>query len=207
MLLNNRLNQIASDINSYEVQIAEMQEKIRELQAHSQLVGSTESAMESAVSQLLNAISLINQVCPDELKEFKRVVSDCFSMPVAALEAVVEPVESEPVQSDVIESEPVVEPVVEPVAAPTKPTEREWEPGDKEPTVKDIKERFRSQFHYAKTDKELSTSFVKSVLQNRAGTLMQAVSLEQSGKAFWMAALALMDKLAANDSAPTEKAA
>lgn len=108
MLLQHRLDQIASVVSSYEQEIAQLQARIREMQAHAQQIGSTESAMESAVQQLQAAIALINRVCPDEMEGFMAVVSSCFeSSPIAELPAAAKP---EPEDSDrsqtTLEAEP-----------------------------------------------------------------------------------------------------
>ena len=96
MLLQHRLNEIASHISGYQSQIDELNAKIAALQAHAQRVGSVEAAMESAVQQLQTAIAMINQVCPDELADFKDVINEQFGTPVAELPASDTEVEPEP---------------------------------------------------------------------------------------------------------------
>ena len=96
MLLQHRLNEIASHISGYQSQIDELNAKIAALQAHAQRVGSVEAVMESAVQQLQTAIAMINQVCPDELAEFKDVINEQFGTPVAELPAADTEVEPEP---------------------------------------------------------------------------------------------------------------
>lgn len=96
MLLQHRLNEIQSVIAGYQSQIDELNAKIAALQAHAQKVGSVEAAMESAVQQLQTAIAMINQVCPDELAEFKDIIDEQFGTPVAELPAAADTTDVEP---------------------------------------------------------------------------------------------------------------
>ncbi|MFB2878551.1 hypothetical protein [Floridanema aerugineum] len=124
MLLQHRLNEIQSVVSGYQAQIDELNAKISALQAHAQKVGSVEAAMESAVQQLQTAIAMVNQVCPDELPEFKDVINSQFGdAPIAELPAANETTDS-------------IEPT-EPTAptASTKPSGcdvySDWESADK----------------------------------------------------------------------------
>jgi len=102
MLLQHRLNEIQSVISGYQAQIDELNNKISALQSHAQKVLSVEQAMESAVSQVQTAIAMVNQVCPDELVEFKIVIDSQFGdAPIAELPASVNPTEAvEPTEPD-----------------------------------------------------------------------------------------------------------
>lgn len=87
MLLSNL---IASHQESYadiQAKIEDLQEQQRKIQAHLQQLGSVESQMVSAVQMLQEAISSINEVCPNELAEYQQTVVGLFSSPVAMLES------------------------------------------------------------------------------------------------------------------------
>jgi hypothetical protein len=87
MLLSNL---IASHQESYadiQAKIEDLQEQQRKIQAYLQQLGSVESQMVSAVQMLQEAISSINEVCPNELAEYQQTVVGLFSSPVAMLES------------------------------------------------------------------------------------------------------------------------
>lgn len=109
MLLQHRLNEIQSVISGYQAQIDELNNKISALQSHAQKVLSVEQSMESAVAQLQTAISMVNQVCPDELSAFQDVINNQFGdAPIAEL----------PPANDTTDSVEPTEPT-----APTNPPE------------------------------------------------------------------------------------
>ena len=101
MLLNNRLNQIQSQIDAYLEQIAKLQANVTQLQTHAQEVQTVEQAAESALSQISAALSMLQAVCPDEIATFKAAVDAKFREPVfelaAALDDIETPVDPKPV--------------------------------------------------------------------------------------------------------------
>lgn len=85
MLLNQA---IANQQNLYadiQVQIDELLEKQRQIQAHLQRLGSVESQMESAAALVQEAIASINEVCPDELQQYRELITSMFTNPVGLL--------------------------------------------------------------------------------------------------------------------------
>ncbi len=79
MLLQNRLNQVNTQIANYLEQIAALQSKVTSLQAHAQEIQGAEQAAESALSQIDTAISMLNAICPDELATFKAAIDAKFA--------------------------------------------------------------------------------------------------------------------------------
>jgi TolA-binding protein len=79
MLLVNRLNNINSQIDSYQEKIAELQRRVTELQAHAQEVQVAESAAESALVQIRTALDMITAICPDDITTFKAAVDALFA--------------------------------------------------------------------------------------------------------------------------------
>lgn len=79
MLLQNRLNQVTAQINSYLEEIAALQAKVTHLQTHAQEIQGAEQAAESALSQIDTAISMLMAICPEELVTFKAAIDAKFS--------------------------------------------------------------------------------------------------------------------------------
>jgi hypothetical protein len=120
MLLLNRLNNINSQIESYQEQIAELQRRVTELQAHAQEVQGAESAAESAIVQIRTALDMLTAICPDEIPTFKAAVDALFApepLRLTAYEETDAPTTTEPVEPNPptdneivdVESTPVVE--------------------------------------------------------------------------------------------------
>ncbi|MFM6213757.1 hypothetical protein [Planktothrix sp.] len=100
MLLQNRFNQIDSQIASVDSQIAKLQAQLSELQQHRQHLQSVEQACESALTQIDTALMMLNHVDPDCVATFKDAVLAKFDGAIATLpEApeIVNPTESEPI--------------------------------------------------------------------------------------------------------------
>lgn len=109
MLLQSLTNQLQSDYAAVQVQIEELQEQQRLIQAQLQRIGSVESKMESAAALVMEAIADIKEVCPKELAGYKTTILSLFTdAPSPALPAV--------------KPEPT-EPAPEPTPEPTEPTE------------------------------------------------------------------------------------
>jgi len=71
MLLQNRFNQIDSQINQVESEIAKLQTQLSELQQHRQHLQAVEQACESALTQTETALIMLNHVDPDCIQTFK----------------------------------------------------------------------------------------------------------------------------------------
>ena len=74
MLLQNRFNQIDSQIASVDSQIAKLQAQLSELQQHRQHLQSVEQACESALTQIDTALMMLNHIDPDCVATFKDAV-------------------------------------------------------------------------------------------------------------------------------------
>ncbi len=72
---------------SIQSQIEQLQEKQRQIQAFMQQLGSVESKMVSDAQMVQEAIASINEVCPDELNNYKELITGLFNSPIAQLPA------------------------------------------------------------------------------------------------------------------------
>lgn len=100
MLLQNRFNQIDSQIASVESEIAKFQAQLSELQQHRQHLQSVEQACESALTQIDTALMMLNHIDPDCIQIFKAAMMAKFDGAIATLpEApeIVNQTESEPI--------------------------------------------------------------------------------------------------------------
>lgn len=59
-------------------QINALSRQILETEKHLQAIGSTESAMQSAESQIATALQMMLTVCPDELENYQQVIDNLF---------------------------------------------------------------------------------------------------------------------------------
>lgn len=87
MLLQELIQQQQQQYLAVQEQIEQLQEQQRQIQAFMQQLGSVESQMESAVQLVQEAVSSINETCPDELSKFQETVVGLFGTPIAALPA------------------------------------------------------------------------------------------------------------------------
>lgn len=78
MLLQNRFNQIDSQIASVESEIAKLQNQLSELQQHRQHLQSVEQACESALTQTETALIMLNHIDPDCISTFKTAMMAKF---------------------------------------------------------------------------------------------------------------------------------
>lgn len=78
MYLQQLIEQSQSAIANWEAQIAELQAKILEMQQQIQIYGSVQEAMKSADLQLINALRMLNQVCPEEIASFRELIVSRF---------------------------------------------------------------------------------------------------------------------------------
>jgi len=78
MYLQQLIEQSQSAIANWEAQIAELQAKILEMQQQIQIYGSVQETMKSADLQLINALRMLNQVCPEEISSFRDLVVSRF---------------------------------------------------------------------------------------------------------------------------------
>lgn len=78
MYLQQLIEQSQVSIANWESQIAELQAKILEMQQQIQIYGSVQEAMKSADLQLINALRMLNQVCPEEIASFREQVVSRF---------------------------------------------------------------------------------------------------------------------------------
>lgn len=85
MLLQNRFNQIDSQIASVESEIAKLQAQLSELQQHRQHLQSVEQACESALTQIDTALMMLNHIDPDCVATFKDAVLVKFDGAIAIL--------------------------------------------------------------------------------------------------------------------------
>lgn len=85
MLLQNRFNQIDSQIISVESEIANLQTQLSELQQHRQHLQSVEQACESALTQIDTALAMLNHVDPDCIQTFKAAMMAKFDTTIATL--------------------------------------------------------------------------------------------------------------------------
>ena len=91
MLLNQAIATQQSLYSEIQSQIDALQEKQREIQAYLQRLGSVESKMESAALLLQEAVSEIQNTCPEELQQYQDLITGLFTAkPVAHLEASIE---------------------------------------------------------------------------------------------------------------------
>ena len=91
MLLSQAITTQQNLYSEIQAQIEVLQEKQREIQAYLQRLGSVESKMESAAQLLQEAISEIQNACPDELPQYQDLITGLFGEPIAQLEASIEP--------------------------------------------------------------------------------------------------------------------
>lgn len=70
-LLVAKFNQIASEIDNTNAQIAALQAKLSELQEHQQQLLSVEQACQSALSQVDTALMMMRPVAPSQVEIFK----------------------------------------------------------------------------------------------------------------------------------------
>ena len=85
MLLQNRFNQIDSQIASVESEIAKLQNQLSELQQHRQHLQSVEQACESALTQTETALMMLNHIDPDCIQTFKAAMLAKFDGAIAIL--------------------------------------------------------------------------------------------------------------------------
>ncbi|NEP10639.1 MAG: hypothetical protein F6K14_10575 [Symploca sp. SIO2C1] len=78
MLLVELTNRLQNQYNQVQIQIEELQEQQRFLQAQLQRVGSVESKMESAAALVQEAIAEIRDVCPEELLDYQATINGLF---------------------------------------------------------------------------------------------------------------------------------
>ncbi len=104
MYLQQLIEQSQSAIANWEAQIAELQAKILEMQQQIQIYGSVQEAMKSADLQLINALRMLDQVCPEEIASFRDLILSRFDN--GKVEAIAPgnddpaPVETEPQPED-----------------------------------------------------------------------------------------------------------
>lgn len=91
MLLLNRLNSINAQINVYLEEIALLQGKVTQLQAHAQEVQGAEQAAESALAQIDTAMQMLSVICPDEIATFKAAIDARFNQPLPQLTPATDP--------------------------------------------------------------------------------------------------------------------
>ncbi|HEY9885516.1 MAG TPA: hypothetical protein V6C98_18070 [Thermosynechococcaceae cyanobacterium] len=108
MLLSTLTASLQSDYANLQAQIEAMQEQQRQIVDKLQQVGAVSSKMQTAVLALQEAIASVNEVCPEELGNYKETITSLFQTPVAILEAAVEESETEApeVELDTIDIEP-----------------------------------------------------------------------------------------------------
>ena len=100
MLLQNRFNQIDTQINQVESDIAKLQNQLSELQQHRQHLQAVEQACESALTQTETALMMLNHIDPDCVQTFKAAMLAKFDGTIPQLP------ESTP-DTDTPESEPI----------------------------------------------------------------------------------------------------
>jgi hypothetical protein len=122
MLLATLTANLQASYADIQVQIEQLQEQQRLIQAQLQRVGSVESKMESAAALVAEAISEIREVCPDEIDNYRLTITSLFGgAPVAQLTPGADDITNE----------------VEPQPAPAEPEiEEVW--ADEAPTVEAI---------------------------------------------------------------------
>lgn len=81
MYLQQLIQESQAAIANWETEIAELQAKILAKQQEIQVYGSIQAAMESADLQLVNAINMLDQVCPDELPGYQELILSRFKSP------------------------------------------------------------------------------------------------------------------------------
>lgn len=79
MYLAQLIQESQNQIASWEAEIAELQSKILAKQQDLQVYGSVQEAMKSADLQLINAIKMLDQVCPDELPGYQELITSRFN--------------------------------------------------------------------------------------------------------------------------------
>ena len=100
-LLASKFAQIATAIDATNAQILALQAQLSELQEHQQQLLSVEQAIQSTLSQVGTALSMLNHVDPSEIGTFKAAVEAQFGTnAIAFLEPAIptptEPIEPEP---------------------------------------------------------------------------------------------------------------
>lgn len=91
MLLNQIITSQHDIYAQIQSQIELLQEQQRQIQAYLQRLGGVESKMESAAQLVAEAIAEINAVCPDELKNYQRIITSLFgSTPIAQMNAAID---------------------------------------------------------------------------------------------------------------------
>ena len=92
MLLNQAIASQQSLYSEIQAQIEVLQEQQRQIHGYLQRLGSVESKMESAAKLLQEAISEIQNTCPDELPQYQDLITGLFGdKAIAHLEASIEP--------------------------------------------------------------------------------------------------------------------
>lgn len=81
MYLAQLIQESQNAIANWEIEIAELQAKILAKQQEIQVYGSIQAAMESADLQLVNAIKMLEQFCPDELPGYQELITSRFATP------------------------------------------------------------------------------------------------------------------------------
>jgi chromosome segregation ATPase len=92
MLFTAKINELTNHIEDNQTTIAELEARIEALReennriaSHLQALGSAESAAESALAQVQNAISMITTVDPSQLDTFRQAIESAFAQDVALL--------------------------------------------------------------------------------------------------------------------------
>ncbi|MBD2667271.1 hypothetical protein [Richelia sinica] len=92
MLLNQVIASQQELYSDIQIQIEQLQEKQRHIQAYLQQLGSVESQMVSAAQMVQEAIASIREICPDELINYQATINALFgNAPVAQLTASIDP--------------------------------------------------------------------------------------------------------------------
>ncbi|NES92062.1 hypothetical protein [Okeania sp. SIO2B9] len=86
MLFTSALEQIQSNLQSYNQEIEELQFKLetlreqkKQLENHAQQLGSAENAAESALEQVKTALMMVRAIAPDQVGVFKQSIDELFA--------------------------------------------------------------------------------------------------------------------------------
>lgn len=206
-------------LTTFDVQILAIQEKIAELQAQlSEVQSRRQSAQaieqmgQSAIDQVLAMLGSCDHAGFPELKDaFVLAIKDVIAGngPIAFLDAGEPEPEPTPPAPSSPSNEPILTvdisaPTVEQFAASAQPAATE-KPSpvlpakeDKKPTISEVKAIFAERFGYGhRPSKEIDPSLVRQELMAISDSPTDARALEVTGKKFWIAALRIMDRLAA----------
>jgi len=196
MLLQNRFNQIDSQINQVESEIAKLQTQLSELQQHRQHLQSVEQACESALTQIDTALMMLNHVDPDCVATFKDAVLVKFDATIAQLPEAPENVNTPDIQptnptepetdtnSEAIDVTATIE--------PETPTESDTKPDTQSDTKTDTETRplasvGSSGFNPSTADLDTLKRWVRSHqgddVTRKQGTLTRRSTWEYAAKA------------------------